>query len=139
MDESNAVGGPKRRKLERRVRVEGGRRGKHTVRTTEEEEGRLLLLAQQYGVSVPKLLVDSTLSGVGTQGIENASVRKDLIVQLFGMHRQLAGIANNVNQIAKATNATREAQAGTAQVLAKVRETAERIDDLVDRLGDSFS
>ena len=50
------------------------------------------------------------------------------------MHRYLAAVSNNVNQMAKATNATGELQEDLLQTLAAVRRTAERIDDLIDRL-----
>ena len=122
-----------RRRPRRRRRVEGGRQHRHEVKVTAEEEGRLLALALRYQVSVPKLLVDSTLSG----GATNAAGREELLAELFRAHRLLAGIANNVNQIARATNATGEAQAETSATLAAVRRTAERIDGLIDELAEA--
>jgi len=123
-----------RRRPRRRRRVEGGRQHRHEVKVTAEEEGRLLALALRYQVSVPKLLVDSTLSGGAAT---NAAGREELLAELFRAHRLLAGIANNVNQIARATNATGEAQAETSATLAAVRRTAERIDGLIDELAEA--
>ncbi|MEZ5087727.1 MAG: MobC family plasmid mobilization relaxosome protein [Tessaracoccus sp.] len=118
----------------RRRRVEGGRHHRHVVRVTPEEEAQLLTLALRYRVSVPKLLVDSALAGGSEAAAENASVRSALVAELFGMHRLLANIANNVNQMTKAVNATGNLPPQTADVLAAVRRTAERIDAAVDGL-----
>lgn len=122
------------RKSERRRRVVGGRQHRHVVRVTAEEEGRLLGLALQYHVSVPKLLVDSALAGGADSAAINASVRKELLVQLFTAHRVLAGIANNVNQLARQANSTSEVPAETNATLAAARRAAERIDGLCDQL-----
>lgn len=118
----------------RRRRVDGGRQHRHVVRVTPEEEGQLLALALQYRVSVPKLLVDSALAGGSSTAAANASVRHEVIAQMFSTHRLLAGIANNVNQMAKATNATGDVQDSMVVTLAKVREVADRIDGFVDEL-----
>lgn len=123
----------------RRRRVEGGRHHRHVVRVTPEEEGRLLALALQYRVSVPKLLVDSALAGGSATAAANASVRHEVIAQMFATHRLLAGIANNVNQMAKATNATGEVQEAMVVTLSKVREVADRIDAFVDQLDGAAS
>lgn len=120
----------------RRKRVAGGRRHRHEVKVTPEEEGQLLALALRYRVSVPKLLIDSALAGGAANAAANASVRDELLTELFKAYRVLAGIANNVNQIARATNATGEAQAETSATLAAVRRTAERIDGLIDQLAE---
>lgn len=122
----------------RRKRVAGGRRHRHEVKVTPEEEGQLLALALRYRVSVPKLLIDSALAGGAANAAANASVRDELLTELFKAYRVLAGIANNVNQIARATNATGEAQAETSATLAAVRRTAERIDGLIDQLAEAL-
>ena len=101
----------------RRRRVEGGRHHRHVVRVTPEEEAQLLALALRYRVSVPKLLV-----------------RQALITELFGLHRLLANVANNVNQMTKALHGTGELPPQTGEVLAAARRTADRIDDVIDGL-----
>lgn len=128
------VGDERRRALRRRRRVEGGRHHSHKVRVTPEEEGQLVALALRYGVSVPKLLVDSALAGGAGNGGVHDSARQQLITELFAGFRQLAGIANNVNQIARAANVNGQVRADMDATLAAVRGTAERIDDLLDQL-----
>jgi hypothetical protein len=100
------------------------------VRVTPEEEAQLLALALRYRVSVPKLLVDSALAGGTEAAAENASVRQ----ALFGLHRLLANVANNVNQMTKALHGTGELPPQTGEVLAAARRTADKIDDLIDGL-----
>lgn len=139
MAESEDQAGDRGRHVRRRRRVEGGRQHRHVVRVTPEEEARLLALALKYHVSVPKLLVDSALAGGAGEAATRTLARDEILVELFGAHRLLAGVANNVNQIAKATNATGEAQEATTVTLAKVREVAMRIDDVVDQLGSEAS
>jgi len=58
---------------------------------------------------------------------------------MFSVHRLLAGIANNVNQMAKATNATGDVQGEMVATLRKVREVADRIDGFVDELSEARS
>ena len=122
------------RSAARRRRVEGGRHHRHVVRVTPEEEAQLLALALRYRVSVPKLLVDSALAGGSEAAASNASVRHTLITELFGLHRLLANVANNVNQMTKALHATGELPPQTGEVLAAALRTAKKIDDVIDGL-----
>lgn len=118
----------------RRRRVLGGRQHRHVVRVTPEEEGALLARALRYRVSVPKLLVDSALAGGAEAAASNASQRDAVLVELFAVHRLLGALSNNVNQMARVANSTGAVPAEYAATFAKVRETAERIDELVDEL-----
>lgn len=115
----------------RRANVKGGRQFAHKVRVSAEEEGELLRLAHEAGVTVPRLLVEAALAQ--PQG-ETATERRETLQHLFKMHRLLANIANNVNQIAWKTNATGELQKETFATLDAVRRSAARIDDAIDRL-----
>lgn len=127
------------RRTARRRRVAGGRRHRHVVRVTPEEEGELARLAARYHVSVPKLLVDSALAGGAQAAATNASAREQALVELFGAHRLLATIANNVNQLARVGNATKQVPAETDATLAAARRAAEKIDALVDELSEASS
>lgn len=116
----------------RRANVTGGRQHKHEVKVTPEEEARLLTLASAQRVSIPRLLVESALASGG----ETPTEKREALAELFAVHRVLAGLANNVNQIAKATNATGEVQADTAASLDALRRTSQRLDTVIDRLGE---
>lgn len=115
----------------RRANVEGGRQHHHKVKVTPEEEGQLLRLAEAQHITIPRLLVESALS---SESSETPTERKQAMAELFALHRLLAAVSNNVNQIARATNATGELQPETAAALAKVREVAVRIDEAIDGL-----
>jgi len=134
------------RKPARRRRVQGGRQHRHVVRVTPEEEARLLLLAGQYKVSVAKLLVDSALAA-GTPsaqtpqtpqapaaGAGGGVVDRAVAVELFAAVRQLAGVATNVNQIARKANTTGEVAAETPATLVAVRDCAASIEALLRRM-----
>jgi hypothetical protein len=111
--------------------VAGGRQHSHRVLVTPEEEARLLQLAEAQRVSVPRLLVESALSAASS---ETPTERRNAIAELFAIHRLLAAVSNNVNQIAKATNATGAVQSETVATLQAVRRVAGRIDDAIDGL-----
>ncbi|MFC0456222.1 plasmid mobilization relaxosome protein MobC [Arthrobacter liuii] len=115
----------------RRANVEGGRRHEHKVKVTPEEEGVLMRLAEAQHVTVPRLLVESALA---SESSETPTERRNAMAELFAVHRLLAAVSNNVNQIARATNATGEVQAETAVTLTKVRDVAGRIDAAIDGL-----
>lgn len=130
-ERSGSERAPKQR---RRRRVEGGRQHRHEVKVTPEEEGRLLQLALRYRVSIPKLLVDSALAGGAATAAAGAAEREALVVELFDCQRVLAGLANNVNQLARVANATGELRAETTATIAAARRLTLRIDELVDEL-----
>lgn len=116
----------------RRANVPGGRQHRHEVKVTPEEEGMLLRLAEVQHVTIPRLLVESALAA---ERGETVTERKQILTELFALHRFLAAISNNVNQMARATNATGVVHGDLRVTLAKVRETAERIDTAIDALG----
>ena len=116
----------------RRANADGGRHHFHKVRVTPEEEGRLAQLAAAQRVTIPRLLIESTFAqDAGTTVTE----RRDAQAELFRVHRLLAAISNNVNQIAKATNATGEVQSETVETMRAARRIAGQVSDAIDRLG----
>lgn len=108
----------------------GGRQHSHRVLVTPEEEARLVQLAEAQRVTVPRLLIETTLSSVG----ETPTQRRAAMAELFALRRQLAGVANNLNQIARVANADGRIAAGTAHALADVRALAVRIDATLEGL-----
>ena len=117
---------------QRRANVEGGRQHFHKVKVSAEEEGILARLAAAQHVTIPRLLVESAIAS--EHAGETPTERRNAIAELFALHRLLAAVSNNVNQIARATNATGEVQEDMRWTLAKVRETAVRIDKAIDGL-----
>lgn len=126
-DQATASAGRSRR---RQANVAGGREHVHKVKVSAPEEARLQELAAGQKVSVARLLVESALSPAG----QTPSQRQAVITELFALHRTLAGIANNINQMAKATNTTRALSPDLSETFELTRRLAERIDDTIDRL-----
>ena len=73
------------------------------VTLTPSEQRELRERAAGLRVSVPRLLVESALSGV-----ETPAERQAWIAELFELRRLLATVANNVNQLAKVANTSGE-------------------------------
>ena len=122
------VAGGRRSRRRRRANVRGGRHHRHEVKVTPEEEARLLMLAQAQGVTVSRLLVESALAPGGS---ETATERARQLADLFAVHRTLAGVANNVNQIARKLHATGELAVETGVVLDEARGVMGRIDAVI--------
>ena len=61
------------------------------------------------------------------------------MADLFRAHRELAAIGNNLNQLARFVNAEggvpAEVQGELRQAIATVRNTALRLDEVIDELG----
>jgi len=115
---------------ERRKRVLGGRHAaRYNVKVTAAEGGVLERIAAAQHVSVPRLLVEAAMS---SELRETPTERKTAMAELFALHRLLAAISNNVNQIAKVANATGEIQGELRSTLDAVRRTAENIDEAID-------
>lgn len=114
----------------RRANVPGGRLHHHKVSVTPEEEAVLVRLAASQGVTVVRLLVESAMAPTG----ETPAQRREAIVELFTVHRQLAGVANNLNQLARHANAGDDFPPEARAVLAQVRALAFKLDDTVHRI-----
>lgn len=114
----------------RRRRLAGGRERRFYVKASEAEAQRLQELAAGAGVSVPRLLVESTLAG----GRASAGERAAVLAELVALSRAVGRVGVNVNQIARATNATGELPEQTEDTLAVVREVGARIAEVMAAL-----
>ena len=79
--------------------------------------------AAELGVSVPRLMVESALSGV-----ETPTDRRRLVAELFETRRLLATVANNVNQLARSANISGQVHEGR-----RLEQTLADVDELVAR------
>ena len=115
----------------RQSNAAGGRSVRRVVKLTVEQNLALQVMADEVGVSVPRLLVESTLSQ--SRG-ETAAERHELITSLFLLQRGLAAVGNNINQIARVANATGEIQGEIHESLTHLRGTVKRIDEVLESL-----
>ncbi|MGO1569358.1 MAG: MobC family plasmid mobilization relaxosome protein [Brachybacterium sp.] len=80
-------------------------RVRHEVVVSQPEELRLKAAADRQGLTVPRLLVESALHAVdAAQGGMSLTDRQALYTEVFSVNRKMAGVANNINQIAKQAN-----------------------------------
>jgi hypothetical protein len=117
----------------RRTNVAGGRQHKHEVKVTQDEAARLAVKAAEQHVTVPRLLVESALSGDG----ETSTQRRDAMSELFAIRRQLVGVARNVNQLARLGNTDRRTPVGTAAALERIHVVVDKVDGAIDGLAGS--
>lgn len=118
----------------RLMRAEGGRRHVITVRVTDAELEAISTRAIGAGVSRQRLMVEAALARVDEAGpAMTASERRALVVELLAARRQVAGLATNINQIAKAANSGHPPD-DLATALRAIHRTLERLDTAVDAL-----
>ena len=94
------------------------------VKLTDEERDRLRARAAELGMSVPRLLVESALSGV-----ETPTERRRTVAELFEIRRLLSTVANNVNQLARSANIS-----GQVASERRLEQTLARVDELIAQL-----
>lgn len=132
---SDAEKAPRKRSLVRRRRPNASRLSPrlvtHKVMVSVEEEARLLVLANEHRVSVPRLLMESALAG---SVVETPSERRNVIAELYQVNQLLAVSSSNINQLARVANSTGEVPGEAAVTIAALRRTSARIDDVVERL-----
>ncbi len=104
-----------------------------TVRLLEEEHRALALLAADQGVSIPRLLVESARS---TDRGQSITQRRAAMMEMVAVRRLLAGVANNINQIAKAANTGQLDEVGVrcAHEFALLRTLSDKIAATVDEM-----
>jgi hypothetical protein len=89
----------KRKQLSTRAYEPGRRRVYQQVTLTSEEQQQLRERAADLSVTVPRLMVEASLSGTRT-----LAERAELRLRLDQLVQLLANIANNVNQVAHQAN-----------------------------------
>jgi hypothetical protein len=118
---------PERRQVgrSRRAREPVARPVIQKVKLTEAERDQLRARAGELGVSVPRLMVESALSGDSW----TPSERRLQLAELFEVRRLLATVANNVNQLARSANISGQVDAGR-----RLEETLGDVDELLARV-----
>lgn len=115
----------------RQANIGGGRRVIRQLKLSVAQDTALRVHADELGVSVQRLLVESTLSAF--QG-ETVTERRDLLTALFQLQRGLAAAGNNINQIARVANSTGEIKNELHESLEHLRATVNRIDEVLESL-----
>ncbi|MGO1727895.1 MULTISPECIES: plasmid mobilization relaxosome protein MobC [Glutamicibacter] len=115
----------------RQPNATGGRSVRRVVKLTVEQDLALQVMAKEIDVSVPRLLVESTLAQ--SRG-ETAAERRELITALFMVQRSVAAVGNNLNQIARAANATGEVDAALGALIEHISGSMKNLDEAISSL-----
>ncbi|GAA2943587.1 plasmid mobilization relaxosome protein MobC [Glutamicibacter bergerei] len=115
----------------RQPNATGGRSVRRVVKLTVEQDLALQVMAKEIDVSVPRLLVESTLAQ--SRG-ETAAERRELITVLFMVQRSVAAVGNNLNQIARAANATGEVDAALGALIEHISGSMKNLDEAISSL-----
>lgn len=137
----------------RQPNTDGGRPGRHNVKTTPAQEAEILLAAGQHGVTPARYLVEAALAVARAEragvGPETATSRRSRVQELFALRHALAEMALqarrvgvNVNQLARKANVGGGFPVGEARTylaeeqrfLDESFSIAERIDALIEAL-----
>lgn len=105
-----------------------GRR--YEVSVNQDEDVQLQARAIAAGVTVPRFLFESAMSA----HVETDTDRKAAIAELFKLRRDMAGVAANVNQLAKWANEERAFPADAHAVVAEYRAVVAEIRVVLDRI-----
>lgn len=124
------AGGLRRLSRRRARNVPGGRPFRHEVKVSEAEEAQLVVAASRFGMTIPRLLIMSALER--SDEITSAD-KRELLIELFTIHRLLGNMANNVNQIARAVNSTGDLPEQTDAVFSALWSTLQRVNRGIER------
>lgn len=102
------------------------------LRLSEVEAAQLQAHAIQHRVTTPRYVLDRALSD--NSSAPSITEQREIAQQLMRLTRQIAGIANNVNQLAHVANATQEIDPDTAETLAVARRVMDSLDSKVREL-----
>ena len=103
---------------------------RYEVSVNQDEDVQLQARAIAAGVTVPRFLFESAMSA----HVETDTDRKAAIAELFKLRRDMAGVATNVNQLAKWANEERGFPADAEAVVAEYRAVVAEIRTALDRI-----
>jgi len=103
---------------------------RYEVSVNGDEDVQLQARAVAAGVTVPRFLFESAMSA----HVQTDTDRKAAIAELFKLRRDMAGVATNVNQLAKWANEERAFPADAAAVVAEYRAVVAEIRVALDRI-----
>lgn len=117
------------RRLSSRV-ANGQRRFRIQVNVTAEQAQLLRMRADNLGLSMSRVLVDSAFKPVESGEIDAAALRESVVL-LREYRRKLEGMATNLNQIAKHANTVSQVPADFGAVVEAVNQLVDEVNDLL--------
>jgi hypothetical protein len=133
----------------RQPNVDGGRTGRHNVKTSPEQEAAILMGAQRLGITPAAFMAEAAVAVAQAEADapETPTARRRQVQQLFALQASIAEVAwqarkvgVNVNQLVKAVHQgaalpseeMRAFLAAERDHLARARELYERVGSLID-------
>jgi hypothetical protein len=98
------------------------------VRVSNEEHEALSARADAAGVSLPRLLLEAALGPEGSTPPE----RRAWFAALLAARRQLAGAANNLNQLTRLGNIDKQGPAEVGEAAAAVERCANQLGEVLE-------
>lgn len=117
------------RRLSSRV-ANGQRRHRIQVNVTAEQAQLLRMRADNLGLSMSRVLVDSAFKPVESGEIDAAALRESVVL-LREYRRKLEGMATNLNQVAKHANTVSQVPADFGAVVEAVNQLVDEVNDLL--------
>lgn len=117
------------RRLSSRV-ANGQRRHRIQVNLTAEQVQLLRMRADNLGLSMSRVLVDSAFKPVESGEIDAAALRESVVL-LREYRRKLEGATTNLNQIAKHANTVSQVPANFGDVVRRLEEVTDEVNDLL--------
>ncbi len=108
----------------------GGRQHEIKVRLTSSELDELRDRAESAGVSVARLLVESTLIG----DRQTVSQRRATLAAFMVARRQVSGATTNLNQLARVANSTQRVPVEVEEAAARMVRTVEVLESAAARV-----
>jgi hypothetical protein len=115
------------------VPQEQRRNRRYEVSVNGDEDTQLRARAVVAGVTVPRFLYESAMAA----HVHTDTDRKAAIAELFALRRDMAGVANNVNQLAKWANEERTFPSEAMAVVGEYRELVGQIRLALNRINES--
>ena len=97
---------------------------------TAEQAQLLRMRADNLGLSMSRVLVDSAFKPVESGEIDAAALRESVVL-LREYRRKLEGMATNLNQVAKHANTVSQVPANFGDVVRQLEEVTDEVNDLL--------
>lgn len=112
----------------RQANVAGGRTRRCVVKLTDAEHEDLTAMASAVGMTVPRLLVESTLEREGVEGGAVAAVREALLA-FADLDVELRRVGNNLNQLTRYSHQDKDFAEGLEFALGAVVRVCLHLDE----------
>ncbi|MBG0831614.1 hypothetical protein HS041_28185 [Planomonospora sp. ID67723] len=120
--------------MQRRGRIAGGRPNRYNVRLTDAEDEEFTAAAEQSGVTVPYLMVESTRAALRGGGRMSAVEAREAVRETHGIWRQMRVVGVDLEHLMAATASGSPGEAALQAAMDQLTRTLQRADRLMDMM-----